>query len=69
VQTMLRVDLVALNTFNGFNLLPPRPTMSFAKPICVLLTADKKAVAWCSRFLHSDKQDEFRENQCRGSKL
>lgn len=47
----------------------PSAIASFAKPACVLSTTDGKAVAWCSTFLQSDNQDEFRENQCRGSKL
>lgn len=47
----------------------PSAIASFAKPLCILSTTDRKAVVWCSMFLHSDNQDEFRENQCRGSKL
>lgn len=44
-------------------------TASFGKPVCILSNTDRKAMRWCSMFLHSDNQDEFRENQCRGNKL
>lgn len=74
VLSWLKTDPAAFEHFSLLqsSLLPlslPSATASFAKPVCILPNTDRKAVVWCSMFLHSDNQDEFRENQCRGSKL